>query len=260
MQYAYMLHASKGLGMSDRDQAAFLASYDASVFPKPSVAVDVVLLGIQAETLRTLLIRRDDYPEKGRWALPGGFVRMDESLDDAAARVLAEKAGIKDVFLEQLYTFGRPDRDPRMRIISVAYYALVERTRLQHTPSLAGAHLYTVDISNEDDVDQTRLQDDLGDDVPIAFDHRHIIGTAVKRLRGKLNYAPVGYELLPREFTLLQLQRVHEIILGRHVNKDSFRRRMLATGELEPTGALQDGVEYRPAALYRRALQGENDG
>ena len=104
------------------------------------------------------------------------------------------------------------------------------------------------------------LLDDIGDDADAAFDHLEIVGMAVKRLRGKLNYAPVGYALLPPEFTLLQLQRVHEIILGTRVNKDSFRRRMLASGELEQTGALQNGVDYRPAALYRRVSQGDHHG
>lgn len=233
--------------MANDAEAAFLAAYDPAAFPKPSVTVDVVLFGIQADALRTLLLRRANHPDHGRWALPGGFVRLDESLDAAAARVLAEKAGLTGVFLEQLYTFGRPDRDPRMRIISVAYYALVERALLERAPVGVDARLFTAAL------------DDLSDDHSVAFDHREIIATALQRLRGKLNYSPVGYALLPSEFTLLQLQRVHEIILGTRVNKDSFRRRMLASGELEPTGSLQDGVDYRPAALYRRVSQGERD-
>jgi 8-oxo-dGTP diphosphatase len=174
--------------------------------------------------------------------------------------VLAEKAGLGGVFLEQLYTFGRPDRDPRMRIISVAYYALVERALLDGASAGAAARLFSAIFDEGAGEEHARVLDDLGDDQPLAFDHREIIATALKRLRGKLNYSPVGYELLPSEFTLLQLQRVHEIILGTRVNKDSFRRRMLASGELEPTGLLQDGVEYRPAALYRRVPQDRDRG
>ena len=247
--------------MSNPEETAFLASYDPAAFPKPSVTVDVVLLGIQAESLRTLLVRRLEYPEIGRWAVPGGFVRMDESLDAAAARVLAEKTGIKDVYLEQLYTFGQPDRDPRMRIISVAYFALVERALFERTPVGENARFHTVRVPWHGEAGGSiDLLDDLGDEVETAFDHTEIVGMSIKRLRGKLNYAPVGYALLPLEFTLLQLQRVHEIILGTRVNKDSFRRRMLASGELEQTGALQDGVDYRPAALYRRVPQGDQNG
>jgi 8-oxo-dGTP diphosphatase len=247
--------------MTEPSEAAYLASYDPAAFPKPSVTVDVVLIGIQAESLRTLLVRRTDHPAMGRWALPGGFVRMDESLDAAAARVLAEKGGIEGVFLEQLYTFGQPDRDPRTRVISVAYYALVERALLDHAPAGEGARLHTVRVPWSGEMGgSVDLLDDIGDDADAAFDHLEIVGMAIKRLRGKLNYAPVGYALLPPEFTLLQLQRVHEIILGTRVNKDSFRRRMLASGELEQTGALQDGVDYRPAALYRRVPQGDSHG
>jgi 8-oxo-dGTP diphosphatase len=247
--------------VSEIDQAAFLASYDASAFPKPSVAVDVALLGIQSDSLRTLMVLRASHPDMGRWALPGGFVRMDESLDAAAARVLLEKAGIEGVYLEQLYTFGQPDRDPRMRIISVAYYALVERALLDRAPVSEGSRLCTVRVPWAGEAGESvDLLDDLGDEIKTAFDHREMLGMAIKRLRGKLNYAPVGYALLPPEFTLLQLQRVHEIILGKRVNKDSFRRRMLASGELVQTGALQDGVDYRPAALYRRVPQGDSNG
>ena len=247
--------------MSASDEAEFLGLYDAAAFPRPSVTVDVVILGIQAEALRTLLVRRTEHPDLGRWALPGGFVRLDESIDDAAARVLAEKAGVENVYLEQLYTFGRPDRDPRMRIISVAYYALVERSVLLRTPAGEGARLHTIRVPWDGEAGgPVDLLDDFGGDIEPAFDHRDIVGMAVKRLRGKLNYAPVGYALLPAEFTLLQLQRVHEIILGTRVNKDSFRRRMLASRELEQTGALQDGVDYRPAALYRRIAQGDPNG
>lgn len=236
--------------MQRPDEAAFLASYDAGAFPKPSVTVDVALLGIRADTLGVLLVRRTEHPDVGRWALPGGFVGLDESLDDAAVRVLRDKAGVEHVYLEQLYTFGRPDRDPRMRILSVAYYALADRALLERIPAGDGTRFHAI----------ADLLDDRDDVVETAFDHREIVGMAVKRLRGKLDYTPVGYELLPPQFTLLQLQRVHEIILGARVNKDSFRRRMLASGELQPTGAMQDGVDHRPAALYRRVRQGGSHG
>ena len=236
------------------EDAAFLAAYDGSPFPRPSLAVDVVLVTVAGDALATLLVRRDEPPQRGRWALPGGFVAIDESLDAAAARVLETKAGMRGVFLEQLYTFGAPARDPRTRIVSVAYYALVPRERLRAVPATI-----RVPWSGERG-GPVELLDEHGRALPTAFDHREIVGTAVKRLRGKLAYTPVGYALLPRRFTLLQLQRVHEIVLGTPLNKDSFRRRMLASGELEATGAMQEAVDHRPAALYRLRRQGAPHG
>ena len=224
--------------MSTADEAAFLATYSSASFPKPSVTVDVVILTISDGALRTLLVKRTERPAAGHMALPGGFVRMDEDLDAAASRILADKAGLRNVFLEQLYTFGRPDRDPRTRIISVAYYALVESAKL--VASTLDPHAELVAIENK------------APTIPVAFDHADIVRKAVTRLRGKLNYTPLVYALLPPEFTLLQLQHVHESILGSRINKDSFhgacshransrKRRLYKPGE----------VDHRPAALYR---------
>lgn len=246
-----MLNAEKGRSMvvSESD---FLATYDASKFPRPSVTVDVALLTIDDSHLETLLLRRSEHPERDKWALPGGFVRLDESLDATAARVLEDKAGVTGVYLEQLYTFGDPKRDPRARIISVAYYALVSPEQLRQVaigPDQCLARLsvpWAGETGGPVDLLDLRLRK-----LAIAFDHCEILGMAVKRLRGKLAYTPVGYALLPKRFTLLQLQRIHEIINGSRVNKDSFRRRMLASGELEETGAMQEGVGHRPATLYR---------
>jgi 8-oxo-dGTP diphosphatase len=237
--------------MTDQE-AAFLAAYDPSTYPRPSVAVDVVVVSADGGELRALLVRRSEHPHQGAWALPGGFVRLDESLDDAAARVLREKTGLKGVFLEQLYTFGNPARDPRTRVISVSYYALVDPARFQaasgHAPEAWAGKL------------QVPWDGEAGGPVSVvgpekrrlklAFDHAEVLGVAVKRLRGKLDYAPLGFQLLPATFTLLELQRVHETILGRPLNKDSFRRRMLASGQLKSTGKTQSGVEHRPAELY----------
>jgi 8-oxo-dGTP diphosphatase len=231
-----------------QSEEEFLARYDAGAFERPSVAVDVVLLSAFEDELWTLLLRRAEHPHRGRYALPGTFVQIEESLEEAAQRVLARKTGVRHVFLEQLYTFGAPKRDPRTRVISVAYYALVPRERL---PSGANAVLARLHVPWEGETggpveayaDRALL--------PLAFDHAEILGTAVKRLRGKLDYTAVGFQLLPETFTLLELQRVHETVLRRPVNKDSFRRRMLASGELEATGEAQREVDHRPAELYR---------
>lgn len=226
----------------------FLAAYDASGFDRPSVAVDVVLLSAAEGHLWALLLARDSHPYRGRAALPGGFVGLDESLDSAARRVLAGKARIQGVFLEQLYTFGSTRRDPRTRVISVAYYALVPRNRLTALPPGATVARLRIDWKGE-----TGGPVQLADGGAFAFDHADIVGLAVKRLRGKLDYSPVGFELLPDKFTLLELQRVHETVLGCQVNKDSFRRRMLASGLVAATGETQKEVVHRPAELYRFA-------
>jgi 8-oxo-dGTP diphosphatase len=235
---------------TDAEERAFLDSYDPSAYPHPSVAVDVAVVTVREGALRTLLVQRTEHPGKGAWSLPGGFVGLRESLDDAAARVLADKARLRGVYLEQLYTFGAPERDPRTRVISVAYYALVEADRLPRSGTGPVVAQLRVPWSDERGGPVEAL-DDEGRPLALAFDHAEILGTAVKRMRGKLDYAPIGFQMLGPTFTLLQLQRVHETVSGRPQNKDSFRRRMLASGMLAATGKMQAGVEHRPAELYR---------
>jgi 8-oxo-dGTP diphosphatase len=239
------------------EELAFLAGYDASRYPRPSVAVDIVLLTVRDGDVWTLLGQRRDQPAKGRFALPGGFVGLDDSLDATATRVLATKIGLSDVFTEQLYTFGSPARDPRTRVISVAYYALVESALLERA----------VEVRHEADLRLVRLAvpwtgetggpvdalDEHGARLPIAFDHAGILGVAVKRIRGKLDYAPIGFELLPTTFSLRDLRLVHEAILGRALNKDSFRRRILDRGLVVATGEWATDVGHRPPELYRFA-------
>jgi 8-oxo-dGTP diphosphatase len=240
-------------------ERAFLESYDPAAFARPSVAVDVALLSVVGGALFTLLLQRAEHPFKGKWSLPGGFVRLDEPLDAAARRLLAEKGRLDDVFLEQLYTFGDLRRDPRMRVITVAYYALVDRGRFEAaalgSPELSVARIdvpWEGETGGPVDVHiEQRAENEVRAPAALAFDHAEILGTAVKRIRGKLDYSPIGFQLLSSTFTLLDLQRVHESILGRPLNKDSFRRRMLASGQLEATGETQQAVEHRPAELYR---------
>lgn len=222
---------------------------------RPAVTVDVVLVSAAGGALRTLVLRRADPPARGAFALPGGLVGRGEPLDDAAARVLREKAGLEGVFLEQLYTFGAPRRDPRARVITVAYYALCDFDRFAASRgSTPGTSSAIIAVPWEGETGgPVELRDEAGAPMPMAFDHAEIVGMAVKRLRGKLDYAPIGFQLLPQGFTLLELQRVHETILGRPLNKDSFRRRMLASGQLEATGERQEDVDHRPAERYRFA-------
>jgi 8-oxo-dGTP diphosphatase len=236
----------------DAEELAFLASYDAARFPRPSVAVDVVLLTVRAGAVWALLGRRASHPHRAHWALPGTFVGIDESLDAAAARVLRAKVGLSDVFIEQLYTFGAPGRDPRTRVISVAYYALVEPAVLERAVTDADLRLVRLEVSWSGETGGPVVAvDDKDGHLPLAFDHAEILGTAVKRIRGKLDYAPIGFELLPAAFSLRDLRLVHEAILGRALNKDSFRRRIIERGLVTPTGSRATGVGHRPPELYR---------
>lgn len=239
----------------DQAEAAFLSGYDLSRFPQPSVTVDVALITATEGALYTVTVQRKEHPFTGWQALPGGFVRLDESPDDTAVRVLAEKAGLQGVFLEQLYTFGAPRRDPRGRVITVAHYALVNPERFRAAAQGDGdIEMMRIVVPWKGETGgAVKLSDRNGVTIPVAFDHAEILGMAVKRLRGKLEYTPIGFQLLPKRFTLLELQRIHEIVLGRRINKNAFRRKMIASGMLKATGELQDGVEHRPAELYRFA-------
>jgi 8-oxo-dGTP diphosphatase len=236
--------------LKPQTEQEFLEAYDPNIFPHPSLSVDVAMLTVRQRSLEVLVIKRTEHPFKDRYTLPGGFVQMDETLDQAAARLLKAKTGLDHVFLEQLYTFGSLKRDPRTRVISVAYYALVNTERLEALENTDTIRLARVEVPWLGEVGgnvQIRLEKQNHD---LAFDHGEILSTAVKRIRGKLDYAPIGFQLLPERFTLRQLQDVHETILAKGVNKDSFRRRMLASEQLEATGALESGVDYRPAEFY----------
>jgi 8-oxo-dGTP diphosphatase len=216
------------------------------------VAVDVAVLTAEMGRLAAVVYLRHEHPSKGRHALPGGFVHMDESLDQAAARLLRDKAGLRGVFIEQLYTFGDPGRDPRGRIITVAYLALVEPRRLAEIDPARGARVATLVVPWEGEAGgPVEARDEAGKRLPLAFDHAEILGMAVKRLRGKIDDAPIAFPFLPANFTLRALQDVHEAVRGAPLNKDSFRRRILAGGLIEPTGEHERDKAHRPAELYR---------
>ena len=209
-------------------------------FPPPAVTVDLVLMSVVDDQLCALLQRREAEPFAGHLALPGGFVGEHEGLEQAAWRILTDKAGFaagEGSWLEQLYTFGAPDRDPRMRIVSVAYFALLPHAQLEQVVAPRG-DLALVPVR--------------GLSEPLAFDHAAILALAQDRLRGKLDYTPIAFALLPALFTLRDLQRVHEAITGITFNKPAFRRRMLDTGWLKPTGERETQTAFRPAELYQR--------
>lgn len=238
---------------TSQEEAEFLASYDPSAYPRPSVAVDVVVIAARDRALHALLVRRQERPFLGEHALPGGFVRIDESLHDAARRVLTQKAGAQPAYLEQLHCFGAVDRDPRGRVISVAYTALVGPD-LEVGPESAWCALQIP--WSGDEGGPVGVTGPAGEALPLAFDHDEILGEAARRLRRRLDHEPIDRALLPAQFTLRQLQETHEAVLGRPLNKDSFRRRMLARDTLVETGDRQEEVEHRPAALYRFRAEG----
>ena len=205
-------------------------------YPRPGLTVDCVVFGLDLDDrLKVLLIQRRIQPFVGQWALPGGFVRLEESLEAAARRELREETGVTEVFLEQLYTFGRVDRDPRDRVVSVAYYALVNlRDHAIRAATDARAVAWFL----------------ATDPPPLAFDHSTILHQALTRLRAKIRYAPIGFELLPEQFTLTQLQRLYEVIGGRAIDKRNFRKKILKMGLLRPLQEREQGVPHRAAQLY----------
>jgi len=205
-------------------------------YARPALTVDCVVFGLDEVDLKVLLIQRGQPPFRGKWAIPGGFVQVDETLEEAARRELEEETGVRGVFIEQLFTFGAVDRDPRERVVSVAYFALVNLRdhRIRAASDARNAAWFALD------------------DVPsLAFDHDEMLDVAVKRLQGKVRYQPIGFELLPAKFTLTQLQHLYEKILDRPLDKRNFRRKVLATGVLKELDEVQQDVAHRAARLYR---------
>ncbi len=206
-------------------------------YPRPALTVDCLVFGLDAELeLKIMLIKRNIPPFQGQWAIPGGFVRMDETLEQAALRELQEETGIHDVYLEQLYTFGDLGRDPRDRTVTVAYYALINLVEQQVQAA--------TDASDAD----WFLLNDLPE---LAFDHDQIVQTAIARLRSKIRYEPIGFELLPKNFTLSQLQKLYETVLNRPLDKRNFRKKILSMDLLIDTGEVQHKVSHRAAKLYQ---------
>ncbi len=205
-------------------------------YPRPRLTVDCVIFGLdESSRLKVLLIQRGHDPYKGTWALPGGFVDMEEPLVEAALRELKEETGVSDVFIEQLYTVGTPHRDPRGRVVTVVYFALINLA--QHK------------IGADSDAQDVRWFP-ISALPSLAFDHADIMEVAIQRLRGKVRYQPIGFELLPQYFTLTQLQKLYERILGKELNKRNFRTKILKMNILKE-GAILRGVAHRPAQLYR---------
>jgi len=213
-------------------------------YPRPAVSVDIVIFTIRDGQLELLLIRRGGAPYRGMWALPGGFVEMEEGLEQAARRELEEETGVGGLRLEQLHTFGRPDRDPRERVITVAYYAALppERLQLRAASDAEAAEWFNLEALP-----------------PLAFDHAEILAMARQRLQAGLENSPIAFEFLPAEFTLAELQSVYEIVRGEPLDKRNFRKRVLALGVLEESGGERRNGAHRPAKLYRLVSFGQRE-
>lgn len=204
-------------------------------FEKPSVTVDIVIFTIKDNELKVLLVKRGIEPFKEMWAIPGGFIKMEESLEESAKRELSEETGVRDVYLEQLYTFGDVNRDPRGRVITVSYFALIkpEGLKLKASTDASEAKWFSVyNIPN------------------LAFDHKKILDYALKRLKWKFEYTTIVFSILPQKFTLTHLQNVYEIIFNKKIDKRNFRKKILLLDILKTTKEIEKDVSHRPPKLY----------
>lgn len=203
-------------------------------YERPSVTTDIIIFSIIENELKVLLVKRDVVPFKGKWALPGGFIKMDEDLEEGAKRELEEETGVKEAYLEQLYTFGDVKRDPRGRVITVTYFALInsEGVKLKATTDVSEAKWFSVS------------------DLPeLAFDHKKIMDYAIKRLKWKFEYTSVAFSMLPDKFSLGELQNIYEIVFKKKFDKRNFRKKLLSLKILNDEGIKQD-VSYRPPQLF----------
>lgn len=227
--------------MADEGEQEYLSQYRPEDYASISITVDAIVVGVakdstdnyrklDRQSLKILLVKREHYPYKGYYGLPGGFVGTKETFEDTLKRVLSDKTGLLDVYSEQLYTFGSVDRDPRMRIVSCAYISLVDISKA----SITGAQWFA-------------LEEIAG--MELAFDHSQIVDEALKRLRGKINYTDIVFHMMPREFTISQLQEVYELILGKKLLPAAFRRTI--SEKLEDTGRMTSNAGHRPSRIFR---------
>ena len=268
--------------MEYKTEQEFLDVYDSSVFEKLSMTTDILILSISDEEqanyrkttkkhMSVLLCKRDDYPFKGKWCLPGGFLDIKEDLEECPRRILAKETNLHDIYLEQLYTFGSINRDPRMRIVSTAYMALIDKNRLQDRLS-ENASWFNVTYFEEDDNVQVQLDNgsehlvfeikktlkekttdrysfEIIKNEDLAFDHPIVIWSGIERLKGKASYTDVVFNMMPELFALGDLQQVYEVILNKKLLDPAFRR--IIADKVEKTEFTKTGGGHRPSALFR---------
>lgn len=269
-------------GKEYSSEEEFLKDYDSSIFEKLSMTTDILIMSVSSEEtgnyrkltekkFSILLVKRNNYPFKDKWCLPGGFIRMNETLDEAAKRILKDETNLKDIYIEQLYTFSGVDRDPRMRVVSTSYMALVDKNRLKDKLSrnaswfnvfmLEDENSYHVTLDNGIEeikfVVGKKLRDLTTDrydfkvlkNDKLAFDHPLVIVSGLERLKNKINYTDIVFNMMPEYFTLGELQQVYEVILGKKLLDPAFRR--IIANKVEKTNKVKTGEGHRPSALFR---------
>jgi 8-oxo-dGTP diphosphatase len=257
-----------------KNEKEFLEDYDDSIFKKPSLTTDILVFSVSeskednyrkltSKKLSVLLVKRDNYPFKDKWCLPGGFIKMDETTEESSKRILENETNIKELYLEQLYTLSNINRDPRTRVISVSYIALVDQSKYSEiSDSARWFDLYVEEEDNtycftlcskedkltfilkkHEDKFITIKNDDL------AFDHPEVIGLGLQRIKNKIEYTDIAFSLMPKYFTLGELQQVYEVILGKKLLDPAFRR--IISHKVKKTNKVKTGVGHRPSVLYQ---------
>lgn len=276
-------------GKTYESEAEFLKDYNADVFEKLSMTTDILIMSVSSEEtgnyrklsekkFSILLVKRDNYPFKNKWCLPGGFINIDETLDDAAKRILKKETNLKDIYVEQLYTFSDVKRDPRMRVVSTAYMALVDKNRLSDKINKNASwfnvllleddkkYHVTLDNGNEEikfvvakklrDLTTDRYDFEIEKNAQLAFDHPLVIISGIERLKNKIEYTDIVFNMMPEYFTLGELQQVYEVILGKKLLDPAFRR--IIANKVEKTSKVKTGGGHRPSALFKYKYQ-KND-
>ncbi len=269
----------------------FLKDYDSNIYEKLSMTTDILILSVsdeEADNYRKLsekkfsilLVKRNTYPFKDKWCLPGGFINMNETLEEAAKRILKNETNLKNIYLEQLYTFSDINRDPRMRIVSTAYMALVDKNKLNDRLNSntcwfnivkidENEKRYIVELKGEGEFDKEKIEFTVnkklrpfttdrydlvvGKNDKIAFDHPLTIISGIERLKNKLEYTDIVFNMIPDYFTLTELQKVYEVILGKKLLAPDFRRKI--AGKVEKTDKIREGKGHRPSVLYKKMHQ-----
>lgn len=270
----------------------FLKDYDSNRFEKLSMTTDILIFSVSdgfQENYRklnkkffsVLLVKRDNYPFKNKWCLPGGFVNIDEDLEDSAKRILANEANIKNIYLEQLYTFGNPNRDPRMRIVSTSYMALIDKNKLNQKISKNASWFNVTVLEDKRNIDvildngnetikfkilktikektTDRYKYEILENDSLAFDHPLVIMSGISRLKNKIEYTDIVFNMMPKYFTLGELQQVYEVILNKKLLDPAFRR--IISNKVEKTDKMKTGGGHRPAILfkYKKSEEEENN-
>lgn len=273
-----------------KSEEEFLKDYNPNKFDRLSLTTDILIFSVSDELqanyrklnkkyFSILLVKRDTYPFKDKWCLPGGFIKIDEDIEDAATRILREEANIDDIYLEQLYTYGDPKRDPRMRIISTSYMALIDKNRLNSNVSNNASWFNVMVLEDKKEMDVTldngneiikfkikktlkekttdRYKYEILENDKIAFDHPLVIASGISRLKNKLEYTDIVFNMMPNYFTLGELQQVYEVILGKKLLDPAFRR--IIANKVEKTDKMKTGGGHRPSVLFRYKSSDEDE-